>query len=205
MTDTPQGESPSAQWPPPPNPTPPVTEPGEATFAGGWLHSSPSVSITYQLTEDEIVRSVRFQVRRNRNLRLILGAGVFVSIVGIVILGFGASGFGAVLLGMGAYLLALSGFVIVQGPRRSWRRNPSIRNLQSLTFSDEGVEAQTAIAHSKARWDLYPSLNETDDCYLLRVGHRRVFNIIPKRAFRTRDDEGLFRGLVTRHTDAHLR
>lgn len=205
MAETPEREASSQQWPPPPPSAAPVEDSERQPVTVGWEHSTPSVSVTYQLTQDEVVRSLRWEALRNNNVRFLFACGAVVLIFGVLLVVAGSAGAGAGLLAAGGYVEVLTVFIVQRGPHHSWCRGAAIRGPQSFTLSDRGVEAHTAISESRSRWDLYSTTYETDDCYLVKIANRRVYNIIPKRAFRSEDDQRIFRELVTRHTKAHLR
>ena len=194
----------SGDWPPPPAPfssdDEPALDPAVDSYSG------PTVSVSYQLTQDEVVAALRWELVRNRRTKFFLACGVFVVLCAVLLVATDPgndSGWG--LLGAGGYLLALGAFMVARGPYRSWNRGPGIRGPQSFTLSDSGVEAHSAIAESKARWDLYTEAYETPNAYLLRLANRRSYYIFPKRVFRSPEDESTFRNLVTQHAEAHLR
>lgn len=166
----------------------------------------PSISLSYQLSRDEVVAALRWEGLHNRRVRLLFGCSVFVLLCGgLLLAGDTGNSAGAFLVGAGGYLVLLVGWVIVRGPQRSWRRGTGIRGPQSFVLAETGVEAHSVIAESKAKWEFYTAAYETPDAYLLRLGNRRAYYIFPKRAFPSPADEVHFRDLVARHTEARFR
>lgn len=206
MTDT-SGDS-SEDWPPPqpPEAPRPTVDPATHQSSAGWSPAGPSLSVSYQLTEDEVVTALRWEAVHNRRVQVMLGCAALILLCGVVALaGDSSDGAGWFLIAAGGYIAVLMGYMVVRGPHRSWRRSIGLRGPQSLMFSEAGVEVRTTVAESKAKWDLYSGTYETPDAYLVRLVNRRVYYIFPKRIFRSSDEEMTFRDLLTRHTDAHLK
>jgi hypothetical protein len=85
-------------------------------------------------------------------------------------------------------------------PRKYFRKNRSFREKYQITFSDEGVHVKTSQIDSKLGWGLYTKVFENPDMYLLVYGTDiRMMTTVPKRSFKSSDQEYLFRQLVARH------
>jgi len=85
-------------------------------------------------------------------------------------------------------------------PRKYFRKNASFRGKYQITFSDEGVHVKTSQIDSKLGWGLYTKVFESPDMYLLIYGTDiRMMTAVPKRSFKSSNQEYLFRELVARH------
>jgi len=111
----------------------------------------------------------------------------------------------AVLLGA----LIAGGFAymgLVDAPRRFFRKDPKMRDEFTLTFSEEGVAVKTAQIDSKLAWSLYKSVLENKSLYILMYNEpaRLTMTVVPKRVFRSANEEMEFRSLVHRQVDQSL-
>src|SRR6476659_1782570 len=93
---------------------------------------------------------------------------------------------------------------LVTLPRRFYRGDPKFREKYQVTFSNEGVVVKTFQIDSKLAWSLYTKVIEGREMYLLMYGKDlRMMTAVPKRVFRSREEEMEFRGLVSRHIADH--
>jgi len=83
-------------------------------------------------------------------------------------------------------------------PVLTFRRNPTLRDEYSLTFSRDGIHFRTPKIDSQLHWSLYPKALVDAHAYLLYYGTRQ-FTVIPKRVFESVDDQRAFEQLLTEH------
>jgi hypothetical protein len=163
------------------------------------------VTVHIQLTEADVVEALRYQLMRNRSLYIVPITGLLVGGLGVIGLLAGNGGVGGALIGVGAYLLIWFGFHLWRAPGRSWRKDESIRDPQTVTFSDEGVEARTILSESRSNWGLFVASSENEHSYMLRLASRKTYQIVPKRCLASPTDELILRRLFEAYTEAHLR
>ena len=159
------------------------------------------VKIEFELTEPEYLAGTRLYFFRARNVLLRMA---IVSVLGL---------FGAALISLIAdyYMWVAIAFValfeafifytvLIEQPRRYFRKDGKLHGTFQLTFSDAGIFLKTAKLESKMSWDLYTKVLESHDLYGLVYGKEtRMVSMIPKRAFKDRDQENQFRQLLARH------
>lgn len=131
---------------------------------------------------------------------------------------------GAMLVGLGAYLIHMVGLVwwsIIWIPLgvleafnllslrpvqvRLWfKHNPKFRETYHLSIDEPGIHFRTSSIDSQLKWDHYSRLLENERLCLLIYGSR-MYTVIPKRAFRSTADLEAFKSLVRRKigVDAH--
>ena len=98
--------------------------------------------------------------------------------------------------------LVYNGLVTI--PRQYYRGDPKFREKYQVTFSDECVVVKTFQIDSKLAWSLYTKVIEGRDMYLLMYGKDlRMMTAVPKRVFKSSDEEMQFRTLVSRHIADH--
>jgi hypothetical protein len=108
-------------------------------------------------------------------------------------------------------LIFIIGFALYHGytidvPRRYFRGDPKFREEYNLTFSDAGIRFKTHISDGTLAWSFYTGVKENDKFYLLVYGKDiGAVSIIPKSAFRDRNQELTFRELLRRHIDPGLK
>ena len=152
--------------------------------------------VTFRVSLAEYLGAVRGLAARQRWVQVFA-----VIIVGAVALGFAWAWVGSLLL---ASLFFVGGIVyaflllwtIVIRPRRQYRRISDLSGDQTYCFSDDEVSWTFATGASHVKWAYFSGLVETKEMFLLRHPMRSLFSFVPKRAFKTREDETRFRQLV---------
>ena len=79
--------------------------------------------------------------------------------------------------------------------RVAFKSNPKFRERYSLRFSEEGIHFKTATIDSTLKWDHYHACLESDRVFLLVYG-KRMYTVLPKRAFQGPPQIDDFRELV---------
>lgn len=105
-----------------------------------------------------------------------------------------AIGVALVLLPLLVYLYFFH-FTIIA--RRYYKGDRRFREGMTVTFTDEHINVQTKLFESKQSWKLYTDVLEGETCYALIYGKDlRMAAMLPKRAFRSRQQHLAFRQLV---------
>lgn len=171
--------------------------------------NTTTVQLDYRQTEKDYLAAVRLYAWRSGELF----ARIFISYLflagGILMLPlffdfpipFWALAALVVIGGVGWY----HGFVI-DIPRRYFRGDPKFRDHYHLKFSDAGVDFKTDHASGSYDWSFFTGVVENESFYLLVYGRDlHAVTVIPKRAFRDREQEIAFRELLRRHVDHTLK
>jgi hypothetical protein len=165
------------------------------------------VKIEYQYTEAEYLAASRLLFFSQPNILvrllvfglLLLIAALMFSVVVIDVFPLWAM-IAFVLLFEGALFYNL----LVRMPRTYFRGDGKFRDKYEVTFSDECIRVKTSQIDSKLAWTLYTKVLEGSDMYLLIYGtDLRMMTAVPKRAFKSKDQEHKFRELVIRHISDH--
>ena len=75
--------------------------------------------------------------------------------------------------------------------------NPKFREHYRLRFGEDNIHFRTATIDSRLAWSHYTRVLESDRVFLLVYG-KRMYTVIPKRAFPNDAEIGRFRDLVRR-------
>jgi hypothetical protein len=102
--------------------------------------------------------------------------------------------------------LALFHGYTIDVARRYFRGDPKFREEYNLTFSDAGIRSKTHISDGTLAWSFFTGIKENDKFYFLVYG-KDIWSvsIVPKSAFRDRNQELTFRELLRRHIDPGLK
>lgn len=79
--------------------------------------------------------------------------------------------------------------------RYAFWRNPKFTETYHLTFDPAGIQFRTRSINSRITWDHFTKVLEDDRLWLLVYG-TRMYSVIPKRAFKDRNEVTRFRLLV---------
>jgi hypothetical protein len=165
--------------------------------------SEPVVKIEYQLSESEYLAATRLLYLQSKETMIRMAVfcafAVFAAIVMNIVFADMTT-----LLGLIVIVIIFDVFLVYNAfvtiPRKYYRGDPKFREKYDLTFSYQGVFVKTFQLDSKLAWSLYTKAIEGKDMYLLQYGKDiRMMTPVPKRAFKSRDEEIQFRALVTRH------
>jgi hypothetical protein len=81
--------------------------------------------------------------------------------------------------------------------RVAFKSQPKFRERYTLRFEEEGIHFKTATVDSTLKWSHYQTWLESDQIFLLVYG-KRLYTVIPKRAFPGPAPIDEFRGLLGR-------
>lgn len=156
------------------------------------------ISIRFKYTEEEYIAASRLYVLRSTGAALRLAIFSLFLLVGLFLLllsldfDFPLSCIATVLLlsffwSQPLYLL----------PRQRFRSDPRFKDEYLLQFSDDGIWFKTSQIDAMIQWSLYTKAIENERFYLLIQG-QNTMSVIPKRAFRSADEEAAFDELLKR-------
>jgi hypothetical protein len=81
--------------------------------------------------------------------------------------------------------------------RRCYKGDRRFRDGMTITFSDEHITVQSKLVESRQSWKLYTDVLEGETCYALIYGKDiRMAAMVPKRAFRSKQQHMAFRELI---------
>lgn len=157
---------------------------------------------------------IRWQARQSPVVRYLLILAVVVAAIGLLLLALGlivSNGTPLVVGGAVAVAWAIFEAAVLRWSLRRGRRRAleGISNAgpRTMTFSDESVTVATNLTTAVHAWEVYSETLEKDAMYLLRLAAAktlRMYVYVPKRAFKTAQNEALCRQLVVSHTNASL-
>jgi hypothetical protein len=170
---------------------------------------SPSIHIQtteHQLTQDEVVPIVYWQVLHRWQNWCLPVVGICLIIAGAVVLGLDSANKVAwvVMLALGLVIMLTFLALVPVTPKRIWKRVKKQFAVRTLEISEEGISRHTALNDTTMRWPMFSDVELRNDLYLLVVGKGPGLFIIPKRAFTSQADERTFRELAERSTLMHL-
>jgi hypothetical protein len=159
------------------------------------------IKIEFELTEPEYLAATRLYFIQARHVLMRLMIVSVLGLIGAALISLVADFFMWVTI---AFVALVEAFVfytlLVQTPRRYFRKDGKLHGRHEMTFSDAGIFLKTAKLESKLSWDLYTKVLESRDLYGLVYGKEtRMMSTIPKRAFKDRNQENQFRQLIARH------
>ena len=165
------------------------------------------IQFRFAYTEEEYLRAARLLTLGQKSVMARLIAFLTLLTGGLVLLLIVANIqfplWWALLAGL-AFSAALGYLILFDAPRKYFRGDPKLRDEYLLTFSDEGVQLNTTQIDSKLAWSLYKRVLENKSLYVIVYGDARMMTVVPKRLFRSANEELQFRELLHRHVDQSL-
>jgi len=79
--------------------------------------------------------------------------------------------------------------------RKIYHQNPSLFDMRTVTFSDEGLRSERASSTVEAKWSNFARFKETKNLFLTYQS-KDVVGIVPKRAFPNPEAVVQFRNLL---------
>ena len=161
-----------------------------------------AITVHYKLSEKEYLDAARlifFPKPGEWRLRAAVGCVLFPIAFFALALGAGFTfpAAIAVALSLSPLLVYLSFFHFTVIARRCYRGDRRFREGMTVTFTDEHITTQSKLVESKQSWKLYTDVLEGESCYALIYGKDiRMAAMLPKRAFRSKQQHIAFRELV---------
>jgi len=167
----------------------------------------PVVKIEYQLSESEYLTATRLLFFQSREAIVRMGVICVLALMSAFVMNLIVADM-SMLLVLIVVVIIFDVFLfynaLVTLPRQYFRGDSKFREKYEVTFSSEGVFVKTIQIDSKLAWSLYTKAIEGREMYLMMYGKdTRMMTAVPKRAFKSRDEEIQFRELVTRHIADH--
>jgi hypothetical protein len=167
------------------------------------------VQLNFSHDEKEFLAAMRFYVLHSKELLVrVIVIEVLLALILLLL---------NVLLDFTLPLWAVMAFIVLASvawmhgffidiPRARFRGDPKFRDEFSLTFTDSAIDFKTANMKSTIAWSFYTGVIENDSCYILIYGKNiHSLTVLPKRAFRSSEDEAVFRRMLRRHIDSDLK
>ncbi|MDQ1613540.1 MAG: hypothetical protein QOG00_3471 [Pyrinomonadaceae bacterium] len=161
-----------------------------------------AITVHYKLSEKEYLDAARlifFPKPGEWRLRAAAGCVLFPFAFFMFALGAGfellpALGVGVAVTPLLLYLFFFH-FTIVA--RRCYKGDRRFREGMTVTFTDEHISFASKLVESKQSWKLYTDVLEGETCYALIYGKDiRMAAMLPKRAFRSKQQHMAFRELI---------
>jgi hypothetical protein len=137
--------------------------------------------------------------QRQMMLRSVLIAGLSGLMLAIAMAGI-VTGNGSVAV-IGLFWFVLIALVFGFAPGSAWRRNPVVQSAQRHTFDEDGADLSFAGRATRVDWAYFTRAVQGRQLYQLLRGNKFGL-VVPRRAFRSRDDEQAFVALVNRRLPA---
>jgi hypothetical protein len=157
-----------------------------------------TINLRYSPTADDHVQGMRtfmLHIARMRILLLIFALG-FVAGVLLLIFSDTLTSAGVVLIGLfpiiAIFLFVLSPMAL----RRRVRRDRRLTAERVWELNDDQISIKNNFAEVTLEWSAFNVVKETAEQYVFIAG---TFVFLPKRAFKSKEQEAEFRDLVKRH------
>jgi hypothetical protein len=160
------------------------------------------ITVHYKLSEKEYMDAARLTFfPKSTEWKLRAAAASVLYPFGFLLLAVGAGfellpaiGISCALLPLLVYLYFFH-FTVVA--RRCYKGDRRFRDAMTVTFTDEHIAVQSKLFESKQSWKLYTDVLEGEKCYVLIYGKDiRMAAMLPKRAFRSKQQHMAFRELI---------
>jgi hypothetical protein len=161
-----------------------------------------TITVHYKLSEKEYLDAARLMFfPQTAEWRLRAAAACFLYPVALLSLAVAAGMEFLPALGISCALLPVMiyfyFFHFTVTARRYYQGDPRFRAGMTITFTDEHITMQSKLVESKQSWKLYTDVLEGETCYALIYGKDlRMAAMVPKRAFRSKQQHMAFRELI---------
>lgn len=159
---------------------------------------SSAISLEFQYQPEDYIHPFRAHCARQLNLKLDIAVIIILGSIGLAGLWYLPTldylSLISLLISVSFSLMLIAAFTIV--PVLIFRFEPKFRDQYFLTFSATGIHFRTAYIDSQLQWSLYTHVFIDLHSYMLYYG-TRSFTIIPKRVFRSAQQQENFEQLLT--------
>lgn len=147
--------------------------------------------MSFTITEEQYVAAMRLHSRRS--FRVLPMVVVMLALfLGLATLSLTTAIFGAALF---AAYMALIVYLVRGSIKKAYRSLPQLHGDQTIQFSEEGLVWHNSYVLSKVKWPLYQKYAVDDNLYLLYQGPT-IFNVVPRSAFHSQEQEDAFRMIL---------
>jgi hypothetical protein len=161
------------------------------------------IHIDFQWQRDEFMRVSRKGPIGRAGKRFVIEAVVMI-VAGITLITNWSSGFGWFIIGLGLFYSFFGFWLLVGGPKKSWKSGVDIQDPISYLIDDNGVTTKGSSSETRLSWKFFRYSREWSDYYVLLQGRRGVPKVIPKRGLKSEKDEARLRALLESRTKAQL-
>lgn len=172
---------------------------GESAFAwSSRVEQMEEMTLEYELTWEEFRRS---QMGASRGKPILLNVVVCFSL--LILAALEASDHAWIWLALTVAFVAwfLSASLWI-GPKRAWKVGIGAQEPRTVTFSNDGIDRASESLKIRLEWTRFSSVRETNDFFIFVPKKSQSSFSIPKRVFRSQDDEEAFRSLVEKHLES---
>jgi hypothetical protein len=161
-----------------------------------------AITVNFKLSEKEFIDASHLVVNPKATHRMIRASTSCALLMLGIFLYLSAFGFeflsAAVLVAsLLPLLIYLYFFQFDAVARRCYKGDRRFRDGMTVTFTDEHIAVQSKLVESKQSWKLYTDVLEGESCYALIYGKDiRMAAMIPKRAFKSKQQHMAFRELI---------
>jgi hypothetical protein len=164
-----------------------------------------TINLSFRYLEIDYVRALRAHYATQ--LRLPLDILVTATLVGVGAYLWRTQdlhwlGVGCVIAACAFALMLIAAFTVL--PPLFFRREPKFRDDYSLSFAPEGIHFRTAHIDSHLQWNMYSRVLVDAYSYILYYGSRQ-FTVLPKRVFRSAEEQQAFEQLLAEHVSQIVR
>ena len=149
-----------------------------------------SKKVEHQLTFDEYLEGQRAYIKTSPftyYIYWVLGLlGIFVGVIGIVVVPGVAASYIVVLLG--TYVVLSVSFFYRLRVTRIWKKEPSINKSLTVEISEDGLHVVSSHEDGRIKWSAFTHFMETKSLFII-FRQRNMFNAIPKRVFSGSSEE----------------
>lgn len=160
---------------------------------------SQPIELVFRYSEEDFLRAMRAHYASRLRWRRDIAVATVVAIVGAYLWRSPTAhwlGIACVAASTSLMLILFAAFIVI--PRIVFRSDPKYRDEYSLVFSDEGIHFRTTHIDSELKWGIYAHGLVDLHSYILYYG-TRSFTIVPRRVFRTAEQERAFDQLLVQN------
>jgi hypothetical protein len=85
--------------------------------------------------------------------------------------------------------------------RWQFKATPKFNERNTIVFEHDGIHFRTPTIDARLKWETYSEMLENDEVFLLVYG-KRMYSVIPKRAFQGETEKERFRHLIAQRLSA---
>jgi hypothetical protein len=153
------------------------------------------ISIEYKITQQEFMEAYEFHWKAQGNGTM---SNSIISVVGIIIglyiiQNYSIAGYIITLLSLVFLILIISRKYIYQ---RSYLHSLKYSKDCKASFTNEAISTENAVGKSEINWSIYNRFVETPTQILIYMS-KNSFSIIPKSAFKTEQELGIFKTMLS--------
>lgn len=167
------------------------------------MNDDASIVFRYTPTADDYRKGIASYYFRQTSFLILIGIAGLMFLIGVFLwigAGFEQAPYAPLLVFLLPILLFFSVLLQPWLASRQVNKNERMRTETTWTVSDDGLLVTTGYGQSKIDWETFGKVVETGDYFLLLYSwNRRLFQIIPKRAFASPDEMADFREYLKRH------